>query len=166
MLGVARHRLRAEALFLANYSASGSLGNGANAPGTGIITMDALPTGKYRIVLNGSYQVQTLVLTRQVPATLNSDLWVDGPTDNFDRGDRSEVVFRSQMNVTGGVPIDLNNVLEGNTLTDYTFDFTMPLPGYEADGTTTLYWIVQNIQVLSSNIYTGNYNLSVALYQI
>lgn len=166
MLGVSRHRFRAEALLLANYSASGSLGNLARNPPTPIITMAALPLGKYRIVLNGSYQVQTLVLTRQVYSTLNSSLWVDGPTETSGRGDRSEVVFRSQMNEFTGVPIHLNNVLEGNTLTDYTFDFTMPLPGYEADGTTTLYWIVQNIQDLSSEIYTGNYNLSVALYQI
>jgi hypothetical protein len=164
MLGVARHQ-HSGLVFVANYSASGSLGNLANSPGTGIITMPSLSNGKYRVVVNGSYQVQVLVLTRQVPATFSGSLWVAGPTDTPGRGDLSELIFRSQISGGGGsAPIELSQTSAGRTLTDYTFEFTLPLASYSGDTSTTLYWIVQNIQDFSST-YTGNYNLSVALYK-
>lgn len=165
MLGVARHQ-HSGLVFVANYSASGSIGNLANSPGTGIITMPSLPNGKYRIVVNGSYQVEILVLTRQVPATFSGALWVAGPTDTPNRGDLSELIFRSQIGGGGGSAlIELGNSQAGNTLTDYTFEFTLPMASYSGDTSTTLYWIVQNINVFSSTTFTGNYNLSVALYK-
>lgn len=163
MLGVARHQ-HSGLVFVANYSASGSLGNLANAPGTGIITMPSLSNGKYRVVVNGSYQVQTLVLTRQVPATFSSSFWVAGPTNTPGQGDLSELVFRSQIGPSGSAPVELSLTLAGRTLTDYTFEFTLPLASYSGDTSTTLYWIVQNNQDYSST-YTGNYNLSVALFK-
>jgi hypothetical protein len=164
MLGVARHRFNAEALLLANYSASGSLGNGPAGPANNIITMAALPTGKYRIVLNGFYQVQVLALTRQVPATFTGSFYVAGPTDTPGRGDLSELIFRSQIgSPSGSALVELSNSPAGQTLTDYTFEFTLPMASYSGDTSTTLYWLVQNINDPDIS-YTGNYNLSMSLY--
>jgi hypothetical protein len=171
MLGVARHQ-HSGLVFVANRSASGSIGNRANSPGTGIITMPSLSTGRYRIVLNGYHQVQQFVLTRQLPATFSGSLWVAGPTDTPARGDLSEAILRDQLlNAVDGFLLTPRQLKEGTHtaapryFTDFTFEFTLPLASYEGDTSTTLYWIVQNIQDFSSS-YTGNYNLSVALYQM